>query len=259
MRNYYAAILQDGAIDTRFSLWFTSSRFGLWEDLYCYPQLFRELVTQLSTTNTSLMREIFNEHTFAISILSAIHMVSSRRFRAAAKECERRLNEGEAFTLKTLLVKAFPRQEAVREGPRPARGTRSMAESLIPRVREFKAGEPKPKTAGCYVFRLVATRGTRVRYVVLRDASDIIRQFGRTKNGPKARITTTVCMSSGSKKGECCSICLEDEDDGTGFVWLPCGHYFHWCCAKMWLDTRKKANCPLCRLPVNYASFANRG
>jgi len=47
------------------------------------------------------------------------------------------------------------------------------------------------------------------------------------------------------KINDCCSICREDYQDKDNITHLPCGHYYHKDCIKLWLN--KEFNCPYCR------------
>ena len=46
-----------------------------------------------------------------------------------------------------------------------------------------------------------------------------------------------------------CCICLANIDLKQKGILLPCGHLFHFKCAKIWLD--KNCVCPMCRLDLN--------
>lgn len=43
-----------------------------------------------------------------------------------------------------------------------------------------------------------------------------------------------------------CSICLEEMEEGSQIVKLPCGHLFHKTCVSKWLRTGSQT-CPLCK------------
>mmetsp|Transcript_30982 Transcript_30982/g.70911 ORF Transcript_30982/g.70911 Transcript_30982/m.70911 type:complete len:210 (-) Transcript_30982:101-730(-) len=55
-----------------------------------------------------------------------------------------------------------------------------------------------------------------------------------------------ICAGESSCNASECAICLEDFDDETRVVELPCKHVFHPLCAARWL-ARGTAQCPLCR------------
>ena len=66
-----------------------------------------------------------------------------------------------------------------------------------------------------------------------------------------------------SNRTECgCSICLEEYEPFCKLLILPCGHMFHYECAKQWLttqldvtvDNKEYPSCPSCRVPINKRS-----
>lgn len=54
----------------------------------------------------------------------------------------------------------------------------------------------------------------------------------------------------------CCSICLDEYEDGEMVRMLPCGHVFHTDCILPWL-TERQACCPLCKVNVRTAEEEN--
>jgi hypothetical protein len=54
-------------------------------------------------------------------------------------------------------------------------------------------------------------------------------------------------------KAECCSICLEDVEEGTKAT--KCGHYFHKNCLQDWQARPNGENCPMCRTALKRKSL----
>ncbi|CAN0926809.1 E3 ubiquitin-protein ligase RING1-like [Linum grandiflorum] len=59
-----------------------------------------------------------------------------------------------------------------------------------------------------------------------------------------------VKIGGGSKRDDCCTICLEEmgSDEGKAAIKLDCGHEFHENCLVSWLRTSNC--CPLCRFQI---------
>lgn len=61
----------------------------------------------------------------------------------------------------------------------------------------------------------------------------------------------------GEPEAPSCTVCTLQLQDGTESVTLPCGHAFHWECARAWL--RCSATCPNCRAQVVLPKVASQG
>jgi len=72
-------------------------------------------------------------------------------------------------------------------------------------------------------------------------------------NDNKINVVTTKKFNEFSREhsDECCSICLETNNDS---VKLPCGHHFHEDCIGKWL-LEKSVNCPMCKFDCNKSAY----
>jgi len=74
------------------------------------------------------------------------------------------------------------------------------------------------------------------------------------------RVTFSKSEAKGHQKDLVCSICLDDFQDNSSLIKLPCSHLFHVPCIKAFLNsnifyhaethTLKKPFCPYCRIPL---------
>ena len=60
-------------------------------------------------------------------------------------------------------------------------------------------------------------------------------------------------LEEGNKK---CMICLEDFHTNEKVTSLPCIHFFHPKCIKLWME--KKLECPVCKLVLTQANIARK-
>jgi hypothetical protein len=86
----------------------------------------------------------------------------------------------------------------------------------------------------------------------------LIRKKDGTACGCRARrrvngVDTCMRHVPSNTKAECCSICLEDVEEGTKST--KCGHYFHKACLSEWQARPNGENCPMCRTQLRHKSI----
>ena len=102
--------------------------------------------------------------------------------------------------------------------------------------------------------RLQAREITPLELLILREFVDHLQHNNHNGATPRDidRTTASWVVEDPSKLPEelrCCTVCLEEIEQGQKVRTLPCLHTFHAGCAEEWL--KKKKLCPLCQFSID--------
>ena len=89
-------------------------------------------------------------------------------------------------------------------------------------------------------------KNNKIKFLPRLDSKSEILSNNQLKELPVSKLVDITKIKEENKR---CTICLEDFKNNDEIIYLPCFHFFHKECIRIWLENSKF--CPFCRLAIN--------